>query len=100
MEENDRHGGMTHFPPNFVVIMYVGVLLDGLKASEHPRGHYGAHARSIKLLGYTIFMKMLSCAFECRPFTNRDRKAHTGYMHTYELRSAVRSRFMKGITRS
>jgi hypothetical protein len=42
------------------------VLLDGLKASEHPRGHYGAHARSIKLLGYMIFMKLSSCAFECQ----------------------------------
>ena len=29
-----------------------------------------------------------------RPFTNRDRKAHTGYMNTYELRSPLGTSFL------
>ena len=68
--------------------IHVGVLLDGFKASEHPRGHCGTHARSI-----------YSCAFECQAsFTARRGTAPTGYPCTQELKSAAPSVSMKGIT--
>ena len=87
-----------HFPPNFDVKIHVGVLVDGLKASEHPRGHCGAHARSIKSLGTWFSWKCPPVPLNTRPFTNRCATAPTFYLCYQELKYAVAPFFMKGIT--